>query len=237
MIADRAQRWWHVSAIWARRFFHWLIVAPLLVWLIVVGISIAWFLATLLSGTPSDCAAIMGVMLQLAGLVIVAIGLSSMRRLFGRTSIVQRAMSWLHEFAKIFAKPRTVSVQGTVSAHAVASSHATVWRSAASGASLEDRIEAVEQNLKELSAELEHHKRVLGGRLAQLESSLPTERSERVAADRAIEKKLEEVAVGGLHLETIGLAWLSLGIVLGTVPQQSADAAQSVLAFIVQLLG
>ena len=68
--------------------------------------------------------------------------------------------------------------------------------------------------------------------LDQVRSGATRERTERIDADAKTDKRLEDVAVGGLRLETVGLSWLLVGIVFGTLPQQSAAAVCWVLALL-----
>lgn len=44
------------------------------------------------------------------------------------------------------------------------------------------------------------------------------ERIERVETITTVEKKLEQVAIGGIHLEMMGITWLFIGVLLGTLP-------------------
>ena len=52
---------------------------------------------------------------------------------------------------------------------------------------------------------------------ASLGEELRSERHDREAAGEALQRQLEEFAVGGLQLETVGLMWIFIGIILTTI--------------------
>jgi len=49
------------------------------------------------------------------------------------------------------------------------------------------------------------------------------ERRARDEADAQIREQLESFSVGGLHLESMGLVWLFVGITLATLPGEIAS--------------
>jgi hypothetical protein len=55
-------------------------------------------------------------------------------------------------------------------------------------------------------------------KIGPLTEAVEYESRSRELADQRIQRQLEEFAAGGLHLETIGLVWLLLGVTLGTAP-------------------
>jgi len=48
------------------------------------------------------------------------------------------------------------------------------------------------------------------------------EREERGAGDDRTTRQIEEVAIGGLHLEVVGLVWLILGVLGTSIPDEAA---------------
>ena len=54
---------------------------------------------------------------------------------------------------------------------------------------------------------------------------LELERSERAAEDEKTQRLLEEAAAGGLCLESIGVFWLVLGVVLATASSEIVKLA------------
>jgi hypothetical protein len=94
--------------------------------------------------------------------------------------------------------------------------------SAPVGASLERCIEILEENLNRLREELDHRAQRFQDKLTFVERQILEEGDQRQAADKAISLQIEEVAVGGLHLEIVGLWWLILGVVGTSIPNQLA---------------
>ena len=56
----------------------------------------------------------------------------------------------------------------------------------------------------------------------RLAKDLPKEREERRQADEEIARQIEGLAVGGLHLEAVGLFWLTLGLLAANLPDEIA---------------
>jgi hypothetical protein len=69
--------------------------------------------------------------------------------------------------------------------------------------SIEERVAVLERRLAEDS-----HLR---------SEAIASEGRSREAGDQELRKQLEEYAAGGLNLETIGLCWIFLGIILATI--------------------
>ena len=59
------------------------------------------------------------------------------------------------------------------------------------------------------------------------------ESQERRSGDERILAKLEEFSVGGLHVEAVGVAWIMIGLVLATAP----DELSRLLALLVPSIG
>ncbi len=55
-----------------------------------------------------------------------------------------------------------------------------------------------------------------------MKTGVQREAAARQLADREIDKKIEEFAVGGLHLEFVGVLWLLLGTLGTSVPDETA---------------
>jgi hypothetical protein len=87
---------------------------------------------------------------------------------------------------------------------------------------VEERFTRLEAEVASLRAGHRSHVRSTRQSVDQLRDADQQERGERRAADQAHDKKLEEVAVGGLHLETMGLVWLLVGVIASSVPAQLA---------------
>lgn len=206
---------------WLRAIAHWLWDGregwgPLLV---AVGIVIA---ASSITKVMDDGLRYAGLILQILGVVTVAIGLRDRRQMFQKLGLPRLFLQWLARFPRCASKPHIISAQGIASASAVGSAYAFGWHGVPDNATVEDRLVVLQKNLdtvKQLALDAQKQAQV---EAAKLDSKLEAERREREASDRALGAKLESVGVGNLHLEGAGVFWLIVGIVLGTVPNEMA---------------
>lgn len=206
---------------WLRAIAHWLWDGregwgPLL---IAVGIVIA---ASSITKVLDDGLRYAGLILQILGVVTVAIGLRDRRQTFQKLGLPRLFLQWLARFPRYAPKPHIISAQGIASASAVGSAYGFGWHGVPDNATVEDRLVALQKNLdtvKQLALDAQKQAQV---EAAKLDSKLEAERREREASDRALGAKLESVGAGNLHLEGAGVFWLIVGVVLGTAPNEMA---------------
>jgi hypothetical protein len=89
-------------------------------------------------------------------------------------------------------------------------------------ASLEARVTVLEGNLSRLRDKLDRKVQDVRREPGTVREGIERETQERQAADATTTRIIEEVEVGGLHLEAIGLAWLLLGALGTTFPDEIA---------------
>lgn len=189
------------------------------VWLTIGGIAAAWLTAGIPNDSLSAQIRYAGLILQVLGLTTVAYGLARMRRLFRRPSLVERTTSWLRHVAGAFRRPEPITIQPEAGNLMVMGGVSKIRLGAAEGAPLDKRVEVLEQNFRSLDSEVDELKSALNKEQANLASKIETERAERYRGDERLQKQLEEVGVGGVHLESMGLTWLVVGIVFATAPE------------------
>jgi uncharacterized protein YgiM (DUF1202 family) len=90
--------------------------------------------------------------------------------------------------------------------------------SVSKGASIEDRVARLEDDLKRLDGKLAETKQDVRNLRSEANEKMDKERSERYSDDQKISKRLETAAIGGIHLELAGVAYLVVGITLTSVP-------------------
>ncbi len=88
------------------------------------------------------------------------------------------------------------------------------------GVSLESRVEALEQALKSFQQESGESTRRLEANLGEVNKSVEQEREQRITASDSTSRQIEQLAVGGLHLEVVGLLWLLAGTLLSNMPDE-----------------
>ena len=172
--------------------------------------------------TLADQLRIGGWWLQVLGVSMVAIGLKQTRDLFDVPSVKEQALNWLKRFPKVFARREiikgTISIEG---APGKMKAYGTVEPKP--DASIEERLNALEEKYKQLNQKLIAARNEIEVEAQRLDENLEEERRTRDEADAAIREQLESFSVGGLHLESVGLIWLLVGITLGTLSGEVVD--------------
>jgi hypothetical protein len=190
-------------------------------WLALAGVILAYVLGKLVpANSPADAVRYSGMILQILGLSTVAHGLGEMRRLFGRPPLVQRIVGWFRRLISVFQAPKPISVRASAAGTGIVTGHASLRTSVGPGASLEDRVLALERNLNNVSEELRAANQALHTQLGDLRESIRSERQKRQSGDQDLGRRMEAVAIGGLNLETVGLFWLVLGVIATSVPAE-----------------
>jgi len=206
-------RWRTLTAVLRDAWYMWLCIGVLL-FAFIVGFTAH----RLLSVTLTDAVRYSGTVLQILGLSTVALGLRQMRRMFDRPSVGAAILRWLRRFAAAFTGPKSISAQASLVGVATMTGELRVIRGVGPGATLDQRVSILEENLKLLRDELDTRLQGVRQELGTVKESIERERQERRVADEKTARKIEEVAIGGLHLEVVGLIWLFLGVMAASIP-------------------
>lgn len=209
------------------RLFKWLRAIPHWVWdgrdiwgpLLVVVVTV---LAALLARKMDNGFRYAGLTLQILGIVTVVKGLRDRRRTFNKPGLLRLFLQWTANYPRFAPKTHVIALEGIASGAVVGSASGFVWHGVSDKATVEERLVGMQKNLdtvKQLVLDAQKEAQV---EATKLHSKLKSERHEREASDRALGAKLESVGAGNLHLETIGVFWLIVGIILGTVPSELA---------------
>ena len=102
------------------------------------------------------------------------------------------------------------------------SARAHVWSGVPEGATVEQRLEAVEKNVRRVRDDLSAHQKEADDRVRAQDEVMKRERAEREAADKEIHEKIKETETGGLKLNAAGVWWLLSGTVCSTFPEEIA---------------
>jgi hypothetical protein len=204
--------------------------------LLVLGVLSGAGLAVAAGVTLSAFLRYLGMALQVAGFGIVARGLIDRRERFtDRPSLLTRAGRHLRRTGRLAAnrlrrllgRPVTQTVRTT----GVASDLTITFNVNAEVryGSIDDRL-PVSERLAQLDARTrEIQERVnrlqsgLGSETTAREAAGAEERAARQAAVEHLDKKLTDLAAGGLHVEWWGVAAFILGTVLGAIPAELAE--------------
>ncbi len=214
-------RWIKANAAWL--LDAWRVWAPIIV-VVIVGA-----LASLLPGTADDSVRYAGLALQILGIATVVHGLRDRRRLFNRPSLVDHLVTWVARRPCWGAKPQAVSLSGTATIGISGSAKLSVWRGTPPNATIEARLAALEANIETLKAEQAETAKDIQEETRKRAEALASERQSRESAVGELRTRVDTLGVGGLHLETAGLFWLIVGVVLGTAPSEIWSAIRWLL--------
>lgn len=155
--------------------------------------------------------------------------------MFGRPSLSQKILAWFRQIAAAFRPPKPVTFQAGTGGVAIASGEARLVVRAGTQASLDRRVVILEENLDRLRDQVDAKETKLRNELGTVRDALGHEQRARESESRHIAVKMEELAVGGLHLEFVGLIWLVLGVLGTSIPDEIAKLLCALLSGAVQL--
>jgi hypothetical protein len=201
---------------WLARLARWLF-KPHMLWTFVVGTAAPVVLVLVVASEWEQRLRLAGLLFQWLGIAVVAYGLHETRKLFHRPTMLSLACDWFRQFPPWLEKKRLISGTATIQAGS-SSMTGRMKVSPAPGAPLQDRVRILEEQvdrLQDLTWNLDDRAREDSKRL---DSAIESERKNREAEDQQVRRLLEEVLAGGLRIEWMGVFWLFVGVMLGTVP-------------------
>lgn len=172
-----------------------------------------------------------GGVLQVLGLLSVALGISQLRRSFGLKGTVAEIIAELLHLAKtavqrvaqmLGRRPAVIHAAGAA-ALGLSSMRARAKVRSGPNASLEDRIGLLERLIDTLEDALATLQDTIERDREQFNKALNAERHAREDGFKALQDRVTSLAVGGIRLQTVGLVWLFLGVLLTTWSQELAS--------------
>jgi hypothetical protein len=85
----------------------------------------------------------------------------------------------------------------------------------------EQRLDGLEREIDALRKDLQEREKKFEDKLSEVRGEVSNEKQERINGHAEIKRKLDSVAVGGLHLDVTGLWWLVFATIATTVPDGS----------------
>ena len=204
-----------------RRFAHVLFIEGRRLWITLGATAAILLFPGFLTCDGSDRLRYAALLLQLLGIVVVAIGISETRALFARPSLAAITKSWLRDLHHSLT--RQIVPVGT--AHEINLAGSIRLSSSATG-TLTSAPSTIDQRLSALEAEVtairqhvnERVERVVTD-LGHLRRDLVQEAKERNQSTQELRRLIETEAAGSLHLEIMGLFWLLVGTILGSITE------------------
>ena len=205
-----------------RRYVHELLAWGFRAWPIWLSIF-PLVLILCLPGTLEDRLRYGGLAFELLGVATVALGLSEKGRQFDR-HISSFFMGWWASRPRFGKRSHVLGASVNLSGIVGMSAKLSIWHGTPPDSTVNVRVDALEKNLLNLRNEIDDTSKRL-----QEEERTRTEaiKAERLAreADRAhLATRLDQFAVGGLHIEWMGIGWLVVGLVLSNIPAEITKA-------------
>ncbi|MEO8910540.1 MAG: hypothetical protein ABI408_09970 [Gemmatimonadaceae bacterium] len=155
------------------------------------------------------------------GIVTVALDIRQKRKDFGLPGLIDAFSKWLSQ------SPLSRNSGGVSAPLRGLTMNAEGGHFALKGcpanASTEDRIRALEGNVVGLDQEIRGAVETIRHETTAREVAIREERVARESEDTKIREKLAVSQTGGLHLSAVGILWLAVGTVLGTISQELAQ--------------
>lgn len=164
---------------------------------------------------------LLGMLLELAGIGIVAVGLNETRRLFHRPSFWNAVGKFIRTWPGWAPTAKVVIGAGALSA-ASASMRARGSVRLPPDATPEQRIIVLEQQLENLSSSVFDNIHRIDDELAKQATSLTAERRSREEENQSTRQLIDSAVADGIALEGVGLVWLILGLIFSTGSQEAA---------------
>lgn len=163
-----------------------------------------------------------GTLLQGMGLATVALGIANVRRLFGRPSVVHRIREWLQLVGAVFGRTRTVVGEVGIAREVGMAGSVRPIHQVPEGGPLHRRITALEKNLESFRGEVDSTVSGLRSDISEIKRSTTVGLAQRREETVAVDARMQEMAIGGIHLELMGLLWLVAGVIAGTLAPELA---------------
>ena len=195
---------------WLRRF-PWL--AGLVLMVVLLAIVVPFFIIrTELSIRAT------GLILQVLGLATAGFGIRDMHRMFGKPTLLGSVRNWWRAHPRTRPKLKEVTAEGTLVVSI--EGRATVWKGAGEAPTVESRLKAIESNLLSLKERTKKLESSIRREVGAMHEQVTQERTARSREDSEIRKELETASTDGLHLASVGLVWLALGVTLTSIPRE-----------------
>jgi hypothetical protein len=159
-----------------------------------------------------------GLILEVLGIITVAIGLKGKRELFKKPSFIEHIKNWWNQ------RPawKLVVVSGigaSMSGGATCSARGSAWHGPIDD-TVESRLEAAEKNLLSLRSELQTFEQDTNAKYIKLDKVIESERQTRESSVQEIRTRLEDLAARDISFEALGVYWLFCGLVFSSLPSE-----------------
>lgn len=163
---------------------------------------------------------LLGMALQLCGVVTVAMRLRGSGRLFRKPTIRERIALYFDKFPRRHGTTHILSAKGMSAT--VSIGRVKVRVSPSPDTPLERRVEMLEEKTNELFVEVDEIENNLRKQSDELTLKITEEITERKAGHRAFEEQLERAFIGDIHVDWWGVIFFIAGIILASLSPELA---------------
>lgn len=185
----------------------------------VLGFVVSAAVAVVATKDPADRVRYFGTVLQIGGIALIAYGLRDLRREFNRPGVFSAMWARVVAIGKSVRPQKTVILTG-VGAIGLAGTVATAYSRV--GGTVDQRLDGLEREIDAIRKQADERESQMVRRIDEVRSALWQESQARKDAHAEITKRLDDFAVGGLHLEVIGLWWLLVATLATCIPEEIA---------------
>lgn len=191
-------------------------------WIMLGGFFLAFLIACATTSTVENASVVGGCILQVLGVLTVAIGVRDKRRLFNKPSVIENVRRWLKSIRNAPKKPITATFNQTGGAFRgrITMSATGNTEGVSQPQSIEEKIETILERQEALEEHVNEMRRKLNEKASEAKQAVGRERKKRREQVNELQNLIEEFSTGGLHIEGIGVTWLVFGIPLSTLPEQ-----------------
>lgn len=208
----------------AKGLYQWGIRDPASFWIGLLAPLAAWLLLGLSTVSTDELRVrIAGFAVFGVGIWRVAQGIRDTRRLFNRPAIHDRLGAWARRLPPLLSRfparrGATINVSGSVAL----SGTGTVTVGARANATLDERMSAVEQQVGRLRGDLSTAQSRIAAEEEARKDADAKEQAERVKGDNEVRRQVEDLGVGNIDSEVVGVWWLIVGELAVTFPEELA---------------
>jgi hypothetical protein len=188
-----------------------------------VGVPIGFFLlASLFAHNLSEQTRYSGTWLQVSGLILVAKGLADLRRIFDRPTLRSRLNEWLRNIPKLMKKPEPVVLHAEPGKSEMTGYAPSFEVGRSKNKSIEQRLEGIESDIENIRLQINNNDKKNLQEFKSIREELQSAKKELSKNHNELRSIFEEVSVGGIHLEMMGLIWIVLGVIFTSIPNEIA---------------
>ncbi|MCZ7593603.1 MAG: hypothetical protein M5U16_00825 [Hyphomicrobium sp.] len=165
---------------------------------------------------------ITGMMLELLGVSVVALGLRRTRQLFELPTVLGAVRDWLKKFPTL---RRDVRIEASAGIFALEGGRAygLIEIKSRPGGPLDERVTALEMNLNHVLRSVHELEKQFDSTADEHARRLESEKKAREEGDQKAHDRIYRAVASGLHLEGLGVVFLVFGIVFATMSGEIAS--------------